>query len=354
MANGQLSHSPLEKLDDMAMATTSFFSRAHRVGVPASKKIRGFLALPGEIRNHIYSYYFNSVRRCEIVGRGAQLTQRTLQTVKLSLNLVPANNTTSAPGSESNTVPLTVVRFSRPLGKYNIVQGLQTNWQDSLHALSLVCKQIYTETVTFLYQKTIFVFDAPKRMENFFKFASSIGIGNIAKLHLHYNTYGHPYRTESLIWQERHSQSWQRGCKAASKKLTGLQELEIWMQVHEAAPKFSLREKWLKPLLHFRRLAYTKELASHDNASSPLVDCRSGLQTAKVNVETYWSRNFEVDCTADRGLVKASRDLHQLYGQAISLAITGSTEEAAMAGFDAAWKGKHAEWRNHLPLVRRA
>ncbi|KAL1793197.1 hypothetical protein ACET3X_008179 [Alternaria dauci] len=190
------------------MTTTSFFSRAHRAAGPAPKKIRGFLALPGEIRNKIYNYYFDSERRCEIVAEGAQLTQRSPQTVKLSLNLVPANNTTSVHKSETKVIPPIMVRFSSPLGKYNAIQGLRTNWQGSLHALSLVCKQVYSETATFLYQKTVFVFNAPKRMENFFRFASSVGIENITKLHLHYDTYGNPYLTESLVWQEKHSQSW--------------------------------------------------------------------------------------------------------------------------------------------------
>lgn len=190
------------------MTPTSFFSSAHRPGVHVPKKLRGFLALPGEIRNQIYGYYFDSERRCEIAGEESQFTQREAQTVKLLLNVAPTNNTTPAPGPKPNSVPPTVVRFSSPLGKYNAVQGLQTNWPGSLSALSLVCKQIYTETATFLYQKTTFVFDAPKRIRNFFKFASSIGMQNITKLHIHYNVYGHPYKTEYLVWQKKHSQSW--------------------------------------------------------------------------------------------------------------------------------------------------
>jgi hypothetical protein len=190
------------------MVTTAFFSRARRSAVHAPNKIRGFLALPGETRNQIYNYYFESERRCEIVGNGAQFTRRSPQTVKLSMNLALAKDTTPAHKSEANIIPPTAVHFPRPLGKYNAVRGLCTNWQGSLHALSLVCKQIYLETATFLYQKTVFVFNAPKRMVNFFRLASSVGIENITILHLHYNTYGHPHRTDFRIWQEKHSQSW--------------------------------------------------------------------------------------------------------------------------------------------------
>jgi hypothetical protein len=124
------------------------------------------------------------------------------------------------------------------------------------------------------------------------------------------------------------------------------------MQIHDTAPKFSLREKWLKPLLQFRRLADSKELSSHNTASNPLVDRQSGIQIAKVHVWTRWARNIEALWAGNKRLIEASKDLHLLYGQAIGLAITGSTEETAMAGFNAAWKGKYAEWRTHLVLVR--
>ncbi len=190
------------------MSTNSLFSRAHRPGVRAPKKIPGFLALPGEIRNQIYDYCFDPEGRCEIVSRESRFTQYTPETIKLSLHRVPTINTTTSPNSESKHTPPTTVRFSRRLGKYSVIQGLQTNWSGSLCALSLVCKQIYTETATLLYQKTTFVFDAPKRIVNFLKFASSAGIGSITKLHLHYDTYGHPWGSVNVIFEEKHRQSW--------------------------------------------------------------------------------------------------------------------------------------------------
>jgi hypothetical protein len=125
------------------------------------------------------------------------------------------------------------------------------------------------------------------------------------------------------------------------------------MQVHEDFPKFTLREKWLTPFVQFRRFSYPKQLASHDTASNLLVDRQSGLQVVKVRVRTQWTRNVEVYWADNKRLIEACKDLHQLYGEAIGLAITGSTEEEAMTGFVAACKGKHAEWRNHLPFIRR-
>ncbi|KAI4613696.1 hypothetical protein J4E83_007297 [Alternaria metachromatica] len=191
------------------MTGTSLFSRAHKPRVSPPKKMRGFLALPGEIRNQIYGYYFDSECRCEIASKGSRLTARKPPpTVKLSSNLIATKNTTTAPTAEIKATLPIVVRFSRSLGKYNAVQGLRTNWPGSLCALSLVCKQVYAETVKLLYQNTTFVFDAPKRMTNFFKYASSIHLGSITKLHLHYSTYGNPNKTVDVVWQEKHHQSW--------------------------------------------------------------------------------------------------------------------------------------------------
>lgn len=190
------------------MTGASLFSRAHKPRGSTPKKIRGFLALPGEIRNQIYGYYFDSERRCEIASKGSQFTQRKPQTVKLSSSVIAKKSTTPAPTPEKSATPAIVVRLSRSLGKFNAVQGLGTNWPGSLCALSLVCKQIYTETAKFLYQNTIFVFDAPKRMTNFFTYASAVHLGSITKLHLHYRTYGNPYRTVNIVWQEKHHQSW--------------------------------------------------------------------------------------------------------------------------------------------------
>lgn len=190
------------------MTGTSLFSRAHRPRGSPPKKMRGFLALPGEIRNQIYGYYFDSERRCEIASKGSKFTQRKPQTVKLSSNVIATKSTTPAPDPEISATPPVVIRFSRSLGKYNAVQGLRTNWPDSLCALNLVCKQVYAETAKLLYQSTVFVFDAPKRMTNFFKYASSIHLGSITRLHLHYSTYGNPNKTVDVVWQEKHHQSW--------------------------------------------------------------------------------------------------------------------------------------------------
>ncbi|KAF1830026.1 hypothetical protein BDW02DRAFT_559923 [Decorospora gaudefroyi] len=334
------------------MTATSFFSRAHGPRAHAPKRIRGFLSLPGEIRNQIYGYYFEVERHCEFAAKGCQFKPRKQRTVKLWSGLVPPGSCVSPRDTEADAEAPTLIRFSRPLGKYNVVQGLQTNWLGSLCALSLVCKQVYHETTAFLYTRTVFIFAAPKRMTNFFSNMSAIKLESITKLQLHYDTYGHPQRTSDLIWQNKHGESWHRACKAASKKLIGLQELEIWVQVHDSAPTFTLRESWVAPLLQFRRLTRSNESGVDGGDPFQRTGRQPILQVVKVHIRTRWSKSPLAAFRNVRALAKASTDLHLLYGQAISLAITGAKEEEAMAGFNAAWEGKYREWRHHLQFAR--
>jgi hypothetical protein len=176
-----------------------------------SRKVRGFLALPGEIRNRIYSYYFETDYHCEIAPKGSSFEWPNPLTVTLYpglLNITRPTNYTSKSKAEARVDSPTVIRISRRLGKYNAVQVLQTNWQNSLYALHLVCRLVYTETVTFLYRKTLYKFNAPQRLEAFFSIVSAPRLESLAKLQLYYDTYGSPQNTVDLIWQHKHGQSW--------------------------------------------------------------------------------------------------------------------------------------------------
>lgn len=153
-------------------------------------------------------YYFDQEHHCEVAAKGSRFEQRKPRTIKLRPGLTSWQDKTVELGTRPNGSSRTVIRCSRLLGKYDIVHGLQTNWLSSLYALSLVSKQVYAETAPFLYSKTAFIFDAPKRMQRFFSIVSSASLQQITKLHLHYNTYGHPQRTDDQVWQDKHIQSW--------------------------------------------------------------------------------------------------------------------------------------------------
>jgi hypothetical protein len=311
------------------MGTTKcLFSRAVP-GKSTPKKTRGFMSLPAELRNQVYRYYFESDLRCEVVAGSQRLHEPQARTVKLWAGAFHSNGQklryTSKPKEDG---PITL-RTPLQLGKYTVVQGLQTNWTTSLCALILVCKQVYYETTPFLYRKTTFVFNAPNRLTNFLSVVSGPKLESITTLQLHYVTYGCPRLLQDVIWQEKHNAAWTRACSAASKKLVNLRSLKIWMRVNYDPLKFNLREPWIQPLLQFRRLS------------------RSGAVPEVVDVD-FKTRLSGQHFNGHARLAKANEDLHQLFGQAVGLAISGEKEEVAMRGFNEAWKGEHAIWRYHL------
>jgi len=139
----------------------------------------------------------------------------------------------------------------------------------------------------------------------------------------------------------------QRACEAASKKLTSLRELEVFIELHHVFRKVSLREKWITPLLQFRRLASPRKAARRTVEPPPLGQRQPGLEIAKVKFQHLY---IEYASYAGlQGLDRAKRELYLLFGQAISLAITGATEEAAMSGFREAYAGRHAQYQPYLP-----
>lgn len=321
--------------------STCLFSRA-KPDKPTPKKIRGFLALPGEVRNQIYRYYFASDFRCEFAAKGRHFEERKAPTVKLWAaafqSLGPHVFKYASAAQEER--PLTV-RVSRPLGSYNTVKGLQTNWFASLFAISLVCKQVHAETVVFVYRKTAFVFDAPRRITNFLHVVSAARFEHITDLQLHYETYGSPSLTQDCIWQEKHARSWMRACTAASKKLVGLRKLKIHIRVCDDSVRFNLRAHWVMPLLQFRRLSTASRIVAADARSQQ----KRRLDTVDIKLWTRWSK---WPFAGNQLLATASEDLHRLFSRAIALAVLGSKEQEAMAEFNTAWEVKYAIWQHHL------
>jgi len=322
------------------------FSRA-RPGKSTPKKVRGFLSLPGEIRNQIYQYYFESDFRCEIAAEGSQFKERKTRTVKLWAGAFQSDAQVLNYASEAKEEGPLTIRISRPLGHYNIVKGLQTNWFASLFAINLVCKQVHVETLPYLYHKTTFVFDASNRLTNLVRVISSSNLQHITKLQLHYTAYGCPRMSRDCIWQEKHNKSWIRACNAASKKLVGLRSLKIWIRIPEIPLRFNLRETWVLPLLQFRRLGRTPKSAGdspgHDASKHP----GHGLEIVDIDLRTKWS-GWHFDGLEE--LAKANDDLHRLFGGAISSAILGAKEEAAMTAFKDAWNGEYEMWQYTLGM----
>lgn len=317
-------------------AEISLFSRA-QPGKPQPKKTLGFLDLPGETRNRIYHYYFQDSYRCEIAAKGHDFGRKPVKQPSIMAGVQQKKRRKR----KQHDKPPVFIRISRSLGGRNAIQGLQTKWSTSLCPLILVCKQVHTETHKTFYNKVTFVFQAPRQINNFLGAVSKLCLRNITKMHLHYVAYGYPMQSNDCIWLEKHRRSWKMACRSASKKLVGLQELEIWIYANHPAPKLNLYIDWIKPVLQFRKMTTASKIKGTKLCVHELI--QPALKQVNIHVNTNTVNRF-----ANKILIKASTDLHRLFGRAISLAILGYTEEEAMAEFNEAWTGRYKRWQYHL------
>ncbi|KAF3034450.1 hypothetical protein E8E11_001430 [Didymella keratinophila] len=339
---------------------TSLFARVHpRVKLPpklvtkAKKTNLSFLNLPGEIRNKIYQYYFQDTYRCEVVGEGCNFNAHDPKMFKLLSNSSqtrPRKPHTWAEGGDGQWPHPLTLRF--PVfgaGRRSFLPGpvLYHGWLNPHGALILLCKQMYTETLPLLYNQITFVFEAPRRVEGFLRRIPQASHNSVTKLHLYYTTYGSPAAASDVTWQEKHIESWTRACKAAAKSFTCLRDLDVDVWINEDAPKFNLRQKWLQPLLQFRR--QTCDTQKEDSPGGTSLARPKTLTTVRVRAKSrLWAHNFN----HNPPVAKACKDLHRLYGIGISKAILGAKEDEAMDMFNKGWEGRHKKWQHHLGFAR--
>ena len=314
---------------------------------PKMKKIRSFLDLPGEIRNRIYQYYFQSTYRCELVGEGCDFNPTAVKLLSYHEPHKPHLRVHLSKPKAGDPVAIRFPRLRRPYRASNTGSQINRGWLNPYGALILVCKQIHVETLVMLYRQITFIFEAPRRIVNFLHRVPKQNHNNVIKLHLYYSTYGSPNSAGDVIWQDKHIKSWSRACKAIASSLSCLRELEIDIWINDYAPKFNLRQKWLVPLLHFRRLTCD---SSYGGLSGESTDQKlHTLEKVFVRVKTRLvTHNFDMNAP----LCKACKHLHQLYGLGISRAICGAKEEEAMVEFNTAWDKKYKIWQHHLGFAR--
>ncbi|KAJ6267783.1 hypothetical protein PSV08DRAFT_373232 [Bipolaris maydis] len=269
-------------MSPITTTSPSLFSRAHRPAVYTQKQLRGFLALPGEIRNQIYKYYFDQEHHCEVAAKGSRFKQREPQTIKLCSGISSQQDRTLQPGSESyNSLAPSVVRFSRSL----VASSLQHIWTSSADRSSNLAGQAHAELVNMFFIHPFSVLFLSSE-----RFGTMTVRNNLPTMFFcHFSRY--------------------KACEAASKKLINLQQLQIRAQIHDCAPKFSLREKWTRTNGH-------------------------------VDNITRWSKDPLAVFLNNQRLARASTELH------------GAREEEAMAAFNAAWEGKYKHWKHHLQFAQ--
>jgi hypothetical protein len=321
------------------------------------KKVRGFLGLPGEVRNQIYGYYFQDPFRAEIASKDQLFKRRPPPTFKLCLPIADKNGVIFKDKPRAVEPTPQTVCTPHALGRYIRVHGMSTKWDTSLCPLILVCKQIYNETLVLLYHNTTFVFVSAQRIQNFVKVLPKPNLELVTKLQVHYLCYGDPRMTTHKRFKDKHHDSYLSAFKAASKALVNLQGLEIWIQTRHKRVYLYLARPDLEPVLQFRRLNCGKRRSfgtpaeSTTPSSSPSRQPVGPLQRVKVHFSTpmrrKWAHNPSQDILYPPRILRlqtVTLRLHDLFGNAIARAILGWSREDAMAELKAYWDEQEEDW----------
>ncbi|KAF2142180.1 uncharacterized protein K452DRAFT_270964, partial [Aplosporella prunicola CBS 121167] len=280
-----------------------------------------FLTLPGEIRNEIYSYCFDTTY--------IDLTPNARHILKFKKD-------TSKPKPRR-------VRVKHDLGHYNLVAGLKTNWAKSYSGagLSLTCKQINWETRELYYSTPVFIASSTNRLITFLNVVPADKLASIKKFHISHATYGTPQFTQDMEFKRRHDKKWLQAMHLAAEKLTGLDWLSIRLVPNETPLIFDLSQPWVQPLLAFAPACATN-LTTTDGTSAAArkkpLEMRINLQFAMlgdgINVNPL--------------LQEAWLHLRRAFVDAIREQLAGKSLEDAMASYNAA---KFEKLRHH-PLCR--
>ncbi|KAE9982951.1 hypothetical protein BLS_005156 [Venturia inaequalis] len=204
-----------------------------------SKK-RSFLSIPAELRIIIYQYHYDTTNLIELMPKTAPY--RVLEAYRIH---------SKGPISQRKDAPKQGIRSGDPLGKYNRATGLKTRWQLSISGLHLSNKKINSECLLFLHGSIKLMTQSYQRLSNFTAVVPKKSLKQITRLQLDHQTYGHPQNREDEVWKKRHDETWMRTCKLAVKKLPGLRELTINIDVRNVPLRFTLNESWVKPMLLF-------------------------------------------------------------------------------------------------------
>ncbi|KAF2499202.1 hypothetical protein BU16DRAFT_453636 [Lophium mytilinum] len=309
--------------------------------MPAPKKTRtGFLDLPGEIRNYIYGYCFRPGNDLSLATAKAQLRPKPIKSIKLCETLVSDDH---HPTSSKKSAGGQALIQPRLLGKYIRIHGTHTNWKTSLHALLLVNKGIYTEVLPLFYAATTIHTASPTRLSNFFTHIPPGAAAWVRKLELTYTTYGHAHNAHLAHFRTKHFARWTELCRQAAKLMVGLEALRVWVHVTASPLHLNLRERWVAPLLQFRRLtvpnANRKDGAGGHGTQNAL------LKHVKVELSSAFTHPFK---WAHPGPETACFELHRLFGEAIARAMLGWSEKDAMVEWDEAWEETYKEWQHFL------
>ena len=189
----------------------------------------GFLDLPGEIRNRIYTLVFPEqqflLRRCSS------------NAIKSTADR-PSANCRNSTGRLYATLP-------GDIGKHNTPLRL------SAHLLR-VCTKVHEEALPLLYTNVAVHFNSMKAINIFIDRASPHGLQQIKKLAIFQQGYGEPYKTSNAGWKAKHDQRWMSTCKKLAETMTGVQHLRLGLQICDWPSQLNLSARWTKPLFYLK------------------------------------------------------------------------------------------------------
>ncbi|KAF2435127.1 hypothetical protein EJ08DRAFT_693018 [Tothia fuscella] len=290
------------------------------------KKQLGFLGLPGELRNQIYRYHYEIVPLVELLKKDAPHI------------IGPAHSSDvvdKQPGYLSTTPKIRCGKF---LGKFNRVEGMSTNWSESISGLHITNKQIYRECISFLYRSIAIFAQSSKYLNNFLTVVPTAKLKAITRLQLDHQTYGPPRHEEYNVFQKKYEISWDKSCKLAVHNLPNLRRLQININILDVPFRFLFTETWVQPFLHFAQLKHLEHVSvalySWERMSTKM------LLTDPINWQYYPPGYVQTLAQQHEAVV----DIHALFGKAISMKILGYCDDCALEAYRKAALGKYRHW----------
>lgn len=237
-----------------------------------------FLALPGELRNKIYSYAFTpEFYQIGWAGKG-QKRDPAVKTKKRSLTYCLPKR----PGCKMPQLAPDACRRRRLL---DLPRRLQSNEMIPEYRLSpgpaallLTCKTVNEEASPWFYGNSTFTFECQGVFQDFMETIGKSSKEAIRSLHLKHYTAGNAFYRCNQEYKTKFDRKWENLCWGASDELTSLEELGIDLTINEVPLRFHPDERWRLTLTAFADLELKRCSVILRNATA--------LDTV-LEVETY-------------------------------------------------------------------
>lgn len=269
----------------------------------ARSKACGLLTLPGELRNKIYAYVYDTERTVIIrpnsslfdghplspnfIGKPTAIKAQKILTIKSTLSPRPCQ---------------TLQSFRKPGGKPRPRE--QIKWASSPIGLLLTCKEIENEAGDYLYSNCTFFFESASYINAFIKTTKSRNLQHVRNMKVLVQVYGIPQLTSHTHWEQRHLDRWTDTFAAMSVYMPNIQHLDFNLHLPDLSGVLSrafraCREKevlqdWIRdvgPLLTIiplSNLQHLQKIKVHTTSSLLTVSRDAGL------VAEVYGPHFEV------------------------------------------------------------